>query len=93
MQCIQDGTDYCGPGFTSVYMSHPNNILPFMDQFPLKKLHLFSQEGFLAPNKFQLMERDPAEVRKWVELAKRYLELPELLSWAEHIMYIGEKEG
>ena len=74
-------------------MSHPNNILPFMDQFPLKKLHLFSQEGFLAPNKFQLMERDPAEVHKWVELAKRYLELPELLSWAEHIMYIGEKEG
>ena len=58
-----------------------------------EKLHLFSQEGFLAPNKFQLMERDPAEVRKWVELAKRYLELPELLSWAEHIMYIGEKEG
>lgn len=29
----------------------------------------------------------------WVELAKRYLELPELLSYAEHAMYIGRKKG
>ena len=64
-----------------------------MGQFPLNKLHLFSQECFLAPNKKQLLEREPAELQAWVELAKRYLELPELLSWAEHIMYIGEKVG
>lgn len=88
---MENGEDYCGPGFTAVYNHHIRNILPFMAQFPLNKLHLFSQEGFLAPNKKQLVERDPEEVRQWVELAKRYIELPELLSWAEHIMYIGEK--
>ena len=90
---LETGEDYAGPGFTSVCMHHLRSILPFMEQFPLDKLHLFSQEGFLAPNKYQLLERDAAEVRAWVELAKRYLELPELLSWAEHIMYIGEKVG
>lgn len=86
------GEDYSGPGFTAVYFYHLRNILPFMERFPLTKLHLFSQEGFLAPNKLQLMEREETEIRQWVELAKEYLEVPELLSWGEHIMYIGEKK-
>lgn len=89
---VPKGKDYSGPGFTAVYFYHLRNILPFMERFPLKKLHLFGQEGFLAPNKLQLMERSPEEFAQWVELAKQYIEVPELLSWSEHIMYIGEKE-
>ncbi len=89
---VAQGEDYIGPGFSQVCFHHPRNILPFMAQFPLKKLHLFGQEGFLAPNKYQLMERAPEEVQAWVELAKRYIELPELLSWSEHVMYIGQKQ-
>lgn len=90
---LERGEDYVGPGFTQVCFHNLRSILPFLEQFPLQKLHLFPQEGFLAPNKFQLLERDPEELAKWVELAKRYLELPEFLSWGEHIMYIGEKRG
>ena len=89
---VPKGEDYSGPGFTAVYFYHLRNILPFMERFPLKKLHLFGQEGFLAPNKLQLRERSPEEVAQWVELAKQCIEVPELLSWSEHIMYIGEKE-
>jgi len=89
---VVDGENYIGPGFAPVCFYHLRNILPFMERFPVKKLHLFGQEGFLAPNKYQLMERDESEVRTWVELAKRYIELPELLSWSEHLMYIGEKK-
>ncbi len=88
---VERGGDYIGPGFTQVCFYNLRNILPFMERFPLKKLHLFGQEGFLAPNKYQLLERTPEEIRLWVELAKRYIELPELLSWSEHLMYIGEK--
>ncbi len=88
---VQNG-DYIGPGFTQVCFYHLRNILPFMAQFPLQKLHLFGQEGFLAPNKYQLLERTPEEIQAWVELAKRYIELPELLSWSEHVMYIGQKQ-
>lgn len=89
---IERQQNYIGPGFSSVCFYHIRNILPFMELFPLRKLHLFGQESFLAPNKYDLMKRDEAELRAWVELAKRYIELPELLSWAEHLMYIGEKE-
>lgn len=89
---VPRGEDYSGPAFTAVYFYHLRNILPFMKRFPLKKLHLFGQEGFLAPNKLQLRERSPEELAQWVELAKQHIEVPELLSWAEHIMYIGEKK-
>ena len=90
---FESGEDYIGPGFTTVCFHHPRNILPFMERFQLDKLHLFPQEGFLAPNKLQLLERSPEEIAQWVELAKRFLEVPELLSWGEHIMYIGEKRA
>ncbi len=39
----------------------------------------------------QLLERDEAESAQWIALAKKYLEVPELLSWSEHAMYIGRK--
>lgn len=89
---VVSGGDYAGPGFTQVYFYHLRNILPFMERFPVKKLRFFGQEGFLAPNKYQLLERTPEEIAQWVDLAKRYIELPELLNWSEHVMYIGEKQ-
>ncbi|MGN0984864.1 MAG: class I SAM-dependent methyltransferase [Candidatus Enterenecus sp.] len=90
---IEWGEDYSGDGFTDVCFHHSRNILPFMEQFPLDKLHLFPQEGFLAPNKVEILKRSREEIDQWIELAKRYLELPEFLSWGEHIMYIGQKRG
>lgn len=81
----------CMGGFTHSYMWHPRNILPFMERFGLRKLHLFGQEGITSPNEPQLLERDRTEFGRWVELAKKYLEVPELLAFSEHAMYIGEK--
>lgn len=78
-------------GFTYNYMYHQRNILPFMERFGLKKLHFFGQEGILSPNYKELLTRSPEEIELWVELAKRYLEVPELLAFSEHAMYIGEK--
>ena len=62
-----------------------------MGQFPLKKLRFFGQEGILSPNEPDILQRDPGEIDCWISIAKRYLELPELLALSEHIMYIGEK--
>lgn len=78
-------------GFTTNYMYHQRNILPFMERFDLKKLHFFGQEGILSPNYRDILTRSPEEIALWVELAKKYLEVPELLTFSEHAMYIGEK--
>lgn len=64
-----------------------------MAQFPLTKLHLFGQEGILAINEPELMKRSEGEIRCWIEIAKRLLEVPELLAMSEHAMYIGQKNG
>ena len=85
--------DFCGSGFCEyVYAYDLQNIAPFMARFPLERLHLFGQEGFLAPNKYELVKRE-AETAQWLELVKKYLERPDLLSWSEHIMYIGVKQA
>lgn len=78
-------------GFTTNYMYHQRNILPFMERFGLQKCHFFGQEGILSPNYKDLLARSPEEIGLWVELAKKYLEVPELLAFSEHAMYIGEK--
>lgn len=91
IDCIAKGEDYLGRAFTSTCFFHARNILPFMEQFPLKRLHFFGQEGILAPNEKELLLREQEEIDCWVEIAKKYLELPELLCLSEHAMYIGEK--
>lgn len=91
VDAVARGEDYCGPGFTEVYFYHQRNILPFMARFPLEKRHLFGQEGILSPNYREILSRSPEEIQAWVDVARRYLELPELLSYSEHAMYIGRK--
>ncbi|HOJ12519.1 MAG TPA: class I SAM-dependent methyltransferase [Clostridiales bacterium] len=91
LESVAHGNDYLGPGFTAVYFYNQNNILSFMQRFTIEKLHLFGQESFLAPNKLDIIAREHSEINCWIELAKRYIELPELLSWSEHAMYIGNK--
>lgn len=91
VEAVAEGVDWGGAAFTSAYFHHQRNILPFMARFGLEKLHFFGQEGILAPNYRDILARDPAEIAQWVELAKKYLEVPELLSYSEHAMYIGQK--
>jgi len=92
IDAVINGNDYRGPAFTKACFTHSQNILPFMEQFPLEKLHLFGQEGILAPNEIELLQRDQEEIDCWIEIAKKYLEIPELLSYSEHAMYIGRKK-
>ncbi len=91
IDAVAAGQDYGGPAFTAAYFYHQRNILPFMERFDVKKLHLFGQEGILAPNYRDILSRDREEQDQWIALAKQYLELPELLAYSEHAMYIGER--
>ena len=86
------GENYVGPAFTDACFYHQDQIMPFMQRFPLKKLHLFGQEGILAISENSLLGRSESELQCWMELAKRLLERPELLSHSEHAMYIGQKQ-
>ena len=88
---ITQRTLYRGPAFTSACFINQAQIEPFMAPFGLKKLHLFGQEGILSPLEQRIKTYPQEEIDLWVETAKKLLELPEFLSWAQHAMYIGRK--
>ncbi len=85
------GQNFAGPAFTPAFFIQPKEVLPFMAQFPLKKLHLFSQEGILSPCEETIMRQPPEILQIWLEKAEQLAEREELFSWAEHLMYIGKK--
>ncbi len=88
---FQDDLPFSGESFTQAYFIRHKDVLPFMSQFPLEKLHYFGQESILSPNEENLI-RQPKEVMdRWINLAVEVCEREDLLSFSEHLMYIGRK--
>ena len=85
------GGNYAGKAFTQAFFINQNEILPFMSQFCLEKLHVFGQESILAPNERNIMGQSPEVVAFWLDLAEKMWEKEEYLSWSEHLMYVGRK--
>jgi len=85
------GKSYVGDGFTRAYFAYPDEILPFMEQFPLKKLHFFGQEGISSPFVNRIMPLPQEAIDEWLRISLATCEKPEFLSYSEHLMYIGEK--
>lgn len=88
---IISGEGYTGPAFTQAHFISQQAIDPFMAQFGLQKLHLFGQEGILAPCEQGILASPKEEIALWLDLAKRLLEVSQLLAYSEHAMYIGRK--
>ncbi|MEH7237983.1 methyltransferase domain-containing protein [Bacillus sp. JJ1562] len=87
---VEDG-DFAGQGFSDNFFISPKNVLPFFNQFNLKKLHLLNSESFLYLREPELLEQQPEVINAWLDLAEKVCEREDLLSLAEHIMYIGKK--
>ena len=91
IDCVLKDTSFAGDAFTKSYFSSLSEIIPFMSQFPLKKLHLFGQEGILSPCESNLLGQPAEVIEKWIEIAVHLCEREELLGYTEHMMYVGEK--
>jgi SAM-dependent methyltransferase len=87
------GESIGGDGFTRAYYTYPDSILPFMAQFPLKKLHLLAQEGVSAPFVHKLAQLPRDAFDEWIRINLAVCEKKEFLAFAEHLMYIGEKNS
>lgn len=91
IRCYLENRTYCGDAFTKACFAAPRDILPFMAQFPLEKLHLFGQEGILSPCEPQVYACGDAVASRWIEIARRTCEREEFLAYAEHLMYVGRR--
>jgi len=88
---IQDAP-FSGQTFTQVHYTKKNEALDFMAQFPLEKNHFLGLEGMLAPFESMTSTADEAVVNAWIDVATKVCEHEDLISWAEHFMYIGTKK-
>ena len=86
---LVEGGSYGGRAFTQAFFINQTEIVPFMNRFPLEKLHLFGQESVLAPNVHKFMEQPPEVKAAMLDVAEKLCEKDEYLSWSEHLMYIG----
>ncbi len=86
------GKSFGGDAFTQAYFIDQHELSEFMGQFPLQKLHLFGQEGITSPCEGNIMSQPKEIVDAWMDFAEQLCEREELLSWSEHLMYVGRKK-
>ena len=86
-----ENRSFSGQAFTQAYFANQNEILPFMERFPLEKLHFFGQEGITSPCESNIMNQPKEIVDIWLDMCEKVCEREDLLSWSEHLMYIGRK--
>ena len=85
------GSDFGGQGFTQVHYEAVGRVVPTMEALGLETLHLVGAEGILNPYKHNLAGQAPEVIDRWIELALKICERPDLLGCAEHLLYIGRK--
>ncbi len=90
-QTVLHDRSFAGQAFTQAFFISQKEVLPFMAQFALEKLHFFGQEGILSPCEAGIMEKPQAIIDAWIDMAVQLAEREDLLSWAEHLMYVGRK--
>ncbi|MBP3962902.1 class I SAM-dependent methyltransferase [Paenibacillus lignilyticus] len=83
--------NFAGHGFTDNYYIRPRDVAPFFEAFQLEKLHIINCESFLYLREPELLTQPPEVVSAWLDLAEQVCEREELLSLAEHFMYVGRK--
>jgi len=88
-ECNVTKRSYSGDAFTKAFFIHQEDILPFMEQFPLEKLHLFGQEGITSPCEENIMSQSKEIIKAWLDFCEKTWEREDLLSWSEHLMYVG----
>jgi S-adenosylmethionine-dependent methyltransferase len=91
LQSVLDGRSHAGALFTQAFFIRPAEVLPFMARFPLEKLHLFGQEGIFTFCESNVMAQPRELIDAWLELSEKISGREELLSWAEHLMYVGRR--
>jgi len=89
---FEDDLPFSGDSFTQSYFYRHKDVLPFMARFPLEKLHFFGQESILAPCEENIKAQSQEVIQKWLDLAEKVSEREDLLSYSEHLMYIGMKK-
>jgi hypothetical protein len=83
---------FSGSAFTEQnHFIRPQDVEPFMSQFPLVKLHIIGSQSILATREKELMEQPQEVFNAWIDFAEKVCERKDFLCLAHHILHIGKK--
>ena len=88
---MENDLPFSGMAFTDAYFIRQQDVRPFMERFALKTLHFLSSEGIYAPWYASLQAQGEKEYEAYLKFAVATCERENLLSFAEHFLYVGEK--
>jgi len=88
----QDGS-WGGQAFTQAYFTAPSEVLPFLAQFPLQKLHFLGSEAIVCAFEDRILGQSQEVIDAWLDLAESVCEQERFLNFTEHLLYIGRKES
>ncbi|MBM7569190.1 class I SAM-dependent methyltransferase [Paenibacillus sacheonensis] len=92
LNAIVEDKNFIGLGFSENFFIRPKDVLSFFKPFRLERLHLLNCESFLYLRETELLSQPPEVVRAWLDLAEQVCEREDILSLAEHFMFIGRKQ-
>jgi ubiquinone/menaquinone biosynthesis C-methylase UbiE len=82
-----------GVGFTDAYFAHPTEIRPLMEEAGFETLDLIGCEGVVAGHEEQINHLTGEAWQEWVDFNYRLGKEPSLYGAADHLLYIGKKQG
>lgn len=87
---LNDGS-WSGPSFTQTFFTAPKAVLPFMERFPLKKLHFLASEPIVCAFEDRILACGPEVTAAWMNLAEKVCEQERFWNFTEHLLYIGRR--
>ena len=70
---VLNDASFAGQAFTQAFFINQKEVLPFMEQFPLDKLHYFGQESILSPCENNIMIQPQEVIDGWLACQKNLL--------------------
>ena len=83
--------NWSGQSFTQAFFINPKNVLPFMEQFPLEKLHYLASDPIVCTFEDRILACGPEVTAAWMDLAETVCEQERFWNFTEHLLYIGRR--
>lgn len=79
--------------FPDSYFAHPNEVRPLLENAGFKTLQILATEGVVSGHEQHINQAEGEIWEKWVALNYQMAHDPVLFGAADHMLYIGQKEG
>jgi S-adenosylmethionine-dependent methyltransferase len=93
LRMLETGLHEAPEKFAKAYFTHPDEVVPMMENCGLKTLLLLGCEGIVAGHEEKVSTLQSEDWDHWVDLNYRLGQEPSLYGASDHLFYVGEKSG